>query len=40
MLFGGESGFERFGRAAMSSAGMVENDGQFAQEFPCFARDN
>ena len=35
MFLAGERGFEGFRRAAMSSAGVVKNDGQFAQEFSC-----
>jgi hypothetical protein len=36
----GERGFESVGCTTMSSASVVENDGQFAQESPCLARGN
>ena len=35
VLLGGESGFEGIRGTLMSSAGVVENDGQFAQDLPC-----
>src|SRR4029077_14000912 len=35
MLLAGESGLEGFGCALMASAGVVENDGQFAQDLLC-----
>src|SRR5450759_3782864 len=35
MFLAGEGGFQGLGCVAMSSAGVVENDGQFAQDFVC-----
>jgi len=35
MFLAGERGSERVGGTLMSSAGVVKNDGQFAQEFSC-----
>jgi hypothetical protein len=35
MFVAGERGFERVGGTLMSSAGVVKNDGQFAQEISC-----
>jgi hypothetical protein len=34
MFLAGERGFKRFGCAAMSAAGVVKNDSQFAHDFP------
>jgi hypothetical protein len=40
MFLAGESGFESVGGAPMSSASVVENDGQFAQESPGLRVEN